>query len=94
MTRKRRVVAAAGAMTPPLDALAPAPRRKTIWFVPESNSAWSSPDASVFEPAFAPLAIWRLPGKYVERPAPAAVWVPGHWVYRPFGYVFVPGHWL
>ena len=37
--------------------------------------------------------VWE-PGKYVERPAPAAVWVPGHWVSRPFGYVFVPGHWL
>ena len=37
--------------------------------------------------------VWE-PGKYIERPAPAAVWVPGHWVSRPFGLVFVPGHWL
>lgn len=26
-------------------------------------------------------------------PAPKAVWVPGHWVWRRGAYVWVPGHW-
>ena len=37
--------------------------------------------------------VW-IPGKYIERPAPAATWVPGHYVQRPYGYVYVPGYWL
>jgi len=27
------------------------------------------------------------------RPAPYAVWVPGHWVAAPYGSVWVRGHW-
>ena len=27
------------------------------------------------------------------RPAPYAVWVPGHWVAGPYGAVWVRGHW-
>jgi hypothetical protein len=40
------------------------------------------------------------PPDQMETPPPPPppgvtwLWKPGHWVYRPFGYVFVPGHWL
>ena len=36
--------------------------------------------------------VWE-PGRYVERPHPEAIWVPGHWVYRSWGSSWVPGHW-
>jgi WXXGXW repeat (2 copies) len=30
----------------------------------------------------------------VQRPAPQAVWEPGHWSQQPSGgYVWVDGHW-
>ena len=32
-------------------------------------------------------------GRYVVRPRPAAVWVPGHWDRHPRGWVWVHGCW-
>ena len=28
------------------------------------------------------------------RPAPKAVWIPGHWKWTGSGYKWVPGHWV
>src|SRR5712671_481165 len=36
--------------------------------------------------------VW-VPGTYVLRPRPAAVWVVGHWMRRPGGWAYTPGHW-
>jgi len=32
-------------------------------------------------------------GHWVVAPRPGAMWVPGHWVRRPRGWVWRPGHW-
>jgi len=36
--------------------------------------------------------VW-VPGTYVVRPRPTAVWVESHWVRRPGGWVLIAGHW-
>ena len=36
--------------------------------------------------------VW-VRGGWVARPRPAAVYVEGHWLRRPGGWVWVPGHW-
>jgi hypothetical protein len=32
-------------------------------------------------------------GRWVVRPRPSAIWVAGHWVARPGGWVWIAGHW-
>jgi hypothetical protein len=34
-----------------------------------------------------------VPGSWIMRPRPAAVWVDGGWARRPGGWVWVRGHW-
>src|SRR5690242_5222670 len=65
VARKRIDVAAAAASEPPAAEVAPVPRRNTTRLLPESYSAWSSPDASVFVPAFDPVRTDREPGTNV-----------------------------
>jgi hypothetical protein len=38
------------------------------------------------------INVW-VPGHWVKRPTPAAVWVEPQWVPRGNGWVFVEGHW-
>jgi len=57
-------------------------------------------------PAPSPQALWRFghwswkggqfvwnPGQYVERPSPAASWIPGYWEQRPEGWIRVEDQW-
>lgn len=36
--------------------------------------------------------VW-IPGTYMVRPEPTAVWIPDRWEHRTFGWAFIPGHW-
>jgi len=47
------------------------------------------PAVVVAPPAPPPVRIETPP----PQPAPAYVWVPGHWTWRRRAYVWVPGHW-
>jgi hypothetical protein len=62
--------------------------------------------AEIPPPAPSAQALWRFghwswngskflwtPGRYVERPSPAASWVPGYWEQRPEGWIRVDGQW-
>ena len=62
--------------------------------------------AEIPPPAPSPQALWRFghwswngtqfvwnPGQYVERPFPAASWIPGYWEQRPEGWIRVDGQW-
>lgn len=62
--------------------------------------------AEIPPPAPSAQALWRFghwswngskfvwtPGQYVERPSPAASWVPGYWEQRPEGWIRVDGQW-
>lgn len=62
--------------------------------------------AEIPPPAPSAQALWRFghwswngtrfvwnPGQYVERPSPAASWIPGYWEQRPEGWIRVDGQW-
>jgi len=72
VTRKRARVSSLGRTSPPALAVAPVPSRNVTVRVPPAYSAWSSPAASVFVPAFEPV-ITRLPGTYVTLPGRGSV---------------------
>jgi hypothetical protein len=36
--------------------------------------------------------VW-VPGPRYDPPPPYRHWVPGHWVWGPYGRHWVPGHW-
>ena len=67
---------------PPFDqpeVVPPAPSERVVW----KPGFWKWKDGGW---------IWEA-GRYVEKPVPEAIWVPGHWVYRAWGSSWVPGHW-
>jgi hypothetical protein len=62
--------------------------------------------AEIPPPAPSPQALWRFghwswngeqfvwnPGQYIERPSPAASWIPGYWEQRPEGWIRVDDQW-
>src|SRR5262249_9982696 len=53
----------AAVTSPPRAAVAPCPSRKTTLFDAESNSAWSSPEASLFVPGLHGRVYEQRPGR-------------------------------
>jgi hypothetical protein len=38
---------------------------------------------------------WQWDGGYwLDQPWPEAIWIPGHWSDRWWGYTWVPGYWF
>ena len=66
----------------------PAARSESQTISPGANYAWTR-------------GYWRwsgtnynwVPGSWIVRPRPAAVWVDGHWERRSAGWIWIAGHW-
>jgi len=70
------------------------------------RAGFSAPEPSVFPQPRDPWRSWGVrselprhvgpprhaPNGHIHQ-APAAVWVPGHWVWDGFAWVWWPGHW-
>lgn len=69
----------------------PVPRVEVIPEIPADRR-----DREYWQPGY-----WRWAGKehewyegrYVVRPRPGAVWVPGHWERRGGGWIYIDGRW-